>query len=156
MYICFNRGICIKGVVMNYRNIFKSIWAMLLLSCALPVFAMMSLTQEKQMLFDMCAKGDIAGVSRLIDSGANINVRDLQGWTPLHRACQRGDKDLVVFLVEHGADVYTPNGQGLTAFHIAFMNEHDEIADYIDSLLERKGERAAQIKKLKQIIEIPE
>lgn len=43
--------------------------------------------------------------ARLIESGANVNAKQQDGFTPLHGAAQNGDKRIVELLLEHGADV---------------------------------------------------
>lgn len=46
---------------------------------------------------------DIAAL--LIESGANINVRQQAGVTPIHSAAQNGNLDLLILLLENNADV---------------------------------------------------
>ncbi|KAK7423727.1 hypothetical protein QQX98_000917 [Neonectria punicea] len=40
----------------------------------------------------------------LVNSGAEVNTRDVFGDSPLHDAAQRGDKKLMELLLQHGAD----------------------------------------------------
>ena len=46
---------------------------------------------------------DIAAL--LIESGANINVRQQAGVTPIHSAAQNGNLDLLILLLENNADI---------------------------------------------------
>lgn len=43
--------------------------------------------------------------ARLIESGANVNAKQQDGFTPLHGAAQNGDARIVELLLQHGADV---------------------------------------------------
>lgn len=55
----------------------------------------------------------------LIKQGANIESRDIFGWTPLISASNIGNLDAVVALVDHGADVGAQNYLLKTPFHYA-------------------------------------
>ena len=39
------------------------------------------------------------------EAGADVNSRDVDGYTAVHHAAARGDNELILYLVEHGADV---------------------------------------------------
>ena len=58
-------------------------------------------------------------VEQLLASGAAIEARDGQGFTPLLRACQEGDATVMLYLMERGADLRArlPDGRG--ALHLA-------------------------------------
>ena len=49
--------------------------------------------------------GDIAGVQAQLDTGADVNAKDEDGWTPLHFAAQYSHKEIVELLIANGADV---------------------------------------------------
>jgi len=56
----------------------------------------------------------------LLELGADINVQDDMGDTPLHTACRdRVDPELIGFLIANGANVGALNSQGHTPFDIA-------------------------------------
>jgi uncharacterized protein len=57
---------------------------------------------------------DAAEVQRLLDEGADPNVRDSAGMTPLHFACQMGATDAARALLEAGADVDSVDVHGNT------------------------------------------
>lgn len=46
----------------------------------------------------------IATMQKLIQAGANLEVRDCNGWTPLFYACMRGAKKAVRILIDFGAN----------------------------------------------------
>ena len=47
--------------------------------------------------------GDFGDVTRLLDAGADVNARDLDGWTPLHWAAYEGRTEVVRLLLARGA-----------------------------------------------------
>ena len=50
---------------------------------------------------------------------ADVNARDLNGYTPLHHAASRGDNDMILYLVAHGADVKAVSRRGQTVVDMA-------------------------------------
>jgi ankyrin repeat protein len=65
-------------------------------------------------------KADVLGTARyLLDHGADINVSDLAGWTPLMCACWGGDLALVRLLLDRGAPKTAADSLGITAADIA-------------------------------------
>jgi ankyrin repeat protein len=51
--------------------------------------------------------------------GADVNLRDPQGYTPLHNAASRGDNEMIRYLVAHGADVMVESRDGQTVADMA-------------------------------------
>jgi uncharacterized protein len=51
--------------------------------------------------------------------GANVNERDLTGYTPLHHAAARGDNEMILYLVSKGADVKAVARNGRTTVDMA-------------------------------------
>jgi ankyrin repeat protein len=51
--------------------------------------------------------------------GADVNLRDHQGYTALHNAASRGDNDMIRYLVEEGADLSVVSRYGQTAADMA-------------------------------------
>ena len=51
--------------------------------------------------------------------GADVNARDLNGYTPLHHAAARGDNDLIEYLVGKGADPLAISRRGQTTVDMA-------------------------------------
>ena len=50
---------------------------------------------------------------------SNHDVRDWQGWTPLHAAALRGDLAEIDQLIAAGADPSTADNKGFTPLHLA-------------------------------------
>lgn len=58
-------------------------------------------------------------VKTLLDLGAaNVNLRGLDGQTPLHVAAELGDPEKIAMLLDHGADPHMPSATGATAMDI--------------------------------------
>lgn len=55
----------------------------------------------------------------LLESGADPNLRQAEGYTPLHAASHNGDAELVDLLLEHGADPRLTTDAGEDAVAIA-------------------------------------
>jgi ankyrin repeat protein len=36
-------------------------------------------------------KGSLDSVNLLLDSGADVEMQDVNGWTSLHKACEKGN-----------------------------------------------------------------
>jgi ankyrin repeat protein len=51
--------------------------------------------------------------------GADVNMRDNDGYTPLHHAAARGDNELILYLVSKGADVKAVARSGQTTVDMA-------------------------------------
>ncbi|MDF3048180.1 MAG: ankyrin [Candidatus Midichloriaceae bacterium] len=70
----------------------------------------------------------ITNVEWLISKGANVNLQNDYGATPLHLACEKGNKDIVILLLEKGADS-TIKWAKETPLCIAIKKGYNEIAD---------------------------
>ena len=65
-------------------------------------------------------------VEVLIDAGADIEAKDVEGSSPLHRACREGALDAAKLLVKAGAGVCVTNNQGDTCLMYAVYWGHTE------------------------------
>jgi len=71
----------------------------------------------------------------LLDAGADPNVTQAGGWTPLHQASAHGRKELVELFLSHGAAVDAKSDDNRTAAEMAEAKGHKEI----QALLEQAG-----------------
>ncbi|KAF8264628.1 hypothetical protein EI94DRAFT_1738011 [Lactarius quietus] len=55
----------------------------------------------------------------LLTHGAVVDIRDEEGWTPLHVASDSGSVDIVRWLLNHGAEAGAQNGLRWTPLHMA-------------------------------------
>ena len=53
------------------------------------------------------------------DCGADVNLRDANGYTPVHHAASRGDNEMILYLVEKGAAVNGVSRKGETTADMA-------------------------------------
>lgn len=61
-------------------------------------------------------------IELLLKAGADLQARDKNGATPLHRAVRTRCAAAVQFLLDAGADATLRNKSGSTAFHLAVQN----------------------------------
>lgn len=68
---------------------------------------------------------------KLLANGANANLADSNGVTPLIYAVQLQDKDLVKILLEYKANKDLADKQGKTAFEYAIFSKNHEIINLL-------------------------
>ena len=77
------------------------------------------------------ANGDLQAslaVTRLLLAhGAQVNVAQRHGWTPLHAAVDNRNLEAAQLLVEHGALAGVPNDDGLTPLQMAEKTGDSEL-----------------------------
>ena len=84
---------------------------------------------------DWAAKrGDIQGIERALEGGADLQAGDAHGITPLMAAVRAGRADAASLLVERGAQVRARDKRGFTALHYAAQNGMN---DTVQLLLDR-------------------
>lgn len=69
----------------------------------------------------------------LLEKGANPNVKQAGGWTPLHQAAAHGRRETVELLLSHGADVEARSADDRTPAQMAEAKGHLEIQALIRS-----------------------
>lgn len=81
---------------------------------------LLSVLLEKNDIFDF-----------LLSMGADVNLSDNTGNSPLHPACFEGHKEMVLRLVENGANLRSKTQKGNYPLALAINGDHDEIAKYL-------------------------
>lgn len=82
-------------------------------------------------LIEAAKAGDYAKAEALIESGADVNQQEEQGWTPLNFAAGRGDLPLVKLLVEKGADIFKVGRDQRTPYMIALAAGRVSVVKYL-------------------------
>ena len=87
-------------------------------------------TQSQTVLHVASKSASLEIVDLLVKSKADINARDMDGFTPLHLAAMYGNIQVVKKLVETNADVNL-KVDGKDAADLARMNKETEIEEYL-------------------------
>ena len=90
----------------------------------------------------------------MIESGADVNAKDVSGTTPLHFACQEGQLKVVQLLVRRGANAEAESKRGKTPLDLACEGNHLDVVfalvcEYPWMLLQL-SERCCKRRKLTQ------
>ncbi|OHW99857.1 ankyrin repeat protein [Colletotrichum incanum] len=105
-----------------------------------PVFNLTELHQVEY--FDKIPSFEMrAEIRRAIERGANVDGKDVRGWTPLHYAAAKGLKRMANALLEFDADVNARNLLEWTPLHYACRHNDTQL---VQSLLREGGEVNAQ------------
>lgn len=67
-------------------------------------------------------------VNLLLESGANVNVKNRQRWSLLHQAAAAGWSDFAQRLIDKSAMAWVSDLHGITPLHVAAENGHNDIA----------------------------
>jgi len=82
-------------------------------------------------LIEAAREGNQATAEKLIDSGADVNQGDEQGWTPLNFAAGRGDLAMVKLLIKKGADPFKVGRDNRTPYIIALAAGRVDVVKYL-------------------------
>lgn len=85
----------------------------------------------EQSLIDAVKARDPAAVERALSGGANIDMRDEQGWTALCRAAGDGEVALVRLLIDRGAEITLTGTDERTPLMIAKAAGRGEVVDVL-------------------------
>ena len=80
-------------------------------------------------IHDVAWKGDLAGVQRELNKGADVNARGFLGSTLLHNAARWGHKEVAKLLIAKGADVNAKDNRGLTP--LDWADDFPEMSDLL-------------------------
>ena len=83
------------------------------------------------LLYQAAGTGDIKQLQSLISSGADVNVKNEYGYTPLHRAAEHGYKAVVELLIANGANVNAKDKAKQTPLHRALRWGQSNVAELL-------------------------
>ncbi|KAH0865329.1 hypothetical protein HID58_082540 [Brassica napus] len=86
-------------------------------------------------LMYLANEGDIDGITKMLDSGTNVDYRDIDGRTALHVAACQGRTDVVQLLLSRGAKVNSMDRWGSTPLADAVYYKNRDVIQ----LLEKHG-----------------
>jgi len=90
-------------------------------------------TKDKTALHVACEVSEEPIIELLVKHGADVNVLDADGFSPLHLAAIHGNMQVVKKLVDLKADVNLTTADGKDAADYANLNEETEIEEYLKS-----------------------
>jgi len=102
--------------------------ARLLLERAAPPNAVSRNPMRVMPLHSAAAGGHDEVARLLVAAGADVNARQLHGYTPLHAAAQNGDTELTEMLLAAGADPSARTDAGQTPADLATASGHAALA----------------------------
>jgi len=89
-------------------------------------------------LIDACKYDSIEDVTNLIKKGANVNMKNKYGDTPLTIACENKNLEIIKYLVEKKAKINISNSTGNSLLNILCKIKDDNslgIIDYVEYLI---------------------
>ncbi len=90
-------------------------------------FSKDSSTTKLRILSESLRDADIIEIRDLIKNGADVNVKNKYGLTPLYMAAQNGHAKIVIALLEAGADVDAASRYDGTPLYMAAQNGYTKI-----------------------------
>jgi ankyrin repeat protein/beta-lactamase regulating signal transducer with metallopeptidase domain len=82
-------------------------------------------------LYDYYGDKGKDAIKLLISKGANVNIKDSAGCTPLHYAIWMGYGDIVETLINNGADVNAEDNDGFTPYCCAVMRGRKDFVELL-------------------------
>ena len=95
-------------------------------------------------IHDAAFEGNIEAVKKHLAAGTDVNVKDEDGWTPLHWVAPVGSKVVAELLIAAGADVNAQDEDGWTPLDLALFGRstgqpNEEIVDLLRKHGGKKG-----------------
>jgi hypothetical protein len=84
----------------------------------------------RTLLHNACFHGHFDIIKTLVKYGADLEAKDIMGWTALRYACAHGSIKMIRFLVESGASIDAPSCRLWTSLHSAAGLGHVECCKY--------------------------
>jgi ankyrin repeat protein len=96
-----------------------------------PVVVLGEETELNKALLSAALNGNLTGVISAINNGANLNVRNESGLTPLMGASYGGSYEIVKYLCEKGAKIELQLDEGESALFLAAQQGQSKIVEYL-------------------------
>lgn len=77
------------------------------------------------------SNGAVKLMTYLITQGADVNLTDKSGWTPLHHAAHRKHPEAILKLLQNGSSVTAKTEYGYTALHLAAASRNAALAEML-------------------------
>ena len=92
-----------------------------------------SMSYYRTPLHDAAAASNIVFAQLLIDSGIDLEMKNPDGWTPLHFACRYGRIEMVQLLIKYMPAFHAASktNNGWTIFHLAAVNSDPQVLKMI-------------------------
>ena len=140
---------------MHIKNIQQSVMATIIWFLCLALIACSATKEQKPSqeeltkdLFHSIMDQDFISTKELIDGGANLNVHDFEGYTPLLRTLKFNNSNLVGLLIKGGAKLYFPHGKNKKISPFSLLDpSNKEMARVIDSEVKRYGAKIESLIK---------
>ena len=85
-------------------------------------------------IFQAAKRGDLEQVRRRLDSGSDVNDRDLAGITALNWSAMTGQEEICALLIAEGADVNERGNESRTSLHAAaFFGHYPVVRQLLDA-----------------------
>lgn len=108
-------------------------------------------------LFHVINEDDLDILKVLITAGADLNIQNEEGWTPLHIAALHNNTEIVSMLVTAGAHLNVQNESGLTPLIVAASNNNKEVVQILIfagadlDLVDNYGRKAEDVRTTREI-----
>ena len=91
----------------------------------------MTLREKNVALLHYSVAGDAVKVQKMLNRGANINVRNKYGDTPLHLAIKNDHSDTATLLINKGANVNAPGALDDSPLHVSIYKKQKELSELL-------------------------
>ena len=87
---------------------------------------------EVKLVLEAAENGRTEQLAKLLQDKPHLaNCRDIDLYTPLHRACYNGHVETIDFLLRKGADIHARTSEGWTPLHSASKWSHHQAASLL-------------------------
>jgi ankyrin repeat protein/tRNA A-37 threonylcarbamoyl transferase component Bud32 len=87
--------------------------------------------RDYQDIFEAIEKSNINAVKEFVFMGTDVNARDRDHWTPLHRMIEIGNREISELLISKDADINAETHKGWTPLHVAAICGQDDVAELL-------------------------